>query len=135
MPVLAGTGLKTSGSTTSPAAESSSGQANTPPGDLADAGGRFVYLLTKEDFATAVTQFDATMTKALPESRLQATWQDTAKQFGPFQKQLKTRTREQAGYHVAMVTCEFERGALDVKVVYDAQSRVTGLWIVPSGSK
>ena len=57
------------------------------------------------------------------------------KQFGPYQKQLKTRTKEQAGYHVALVTCQFERGVLDVKVVYDAQNRVTGLWLVPSGSK
>lgn len=135
VPVLAGTGLKAPGPTASPAVESSSGQTNTPPSDLADAGGQFVHLLAKEDFAAAVVQFDPTMTKALPESRLRATWQDTVKQLGPFQKQLKTRTREQAGYHVAMVTCQFERGALDVKVVYDAQNQVSGLWIVPSGSK
>ena len=98
------------------------------------AGGQFVNLLAKEDFAAAVAQFDPTMTKALPEARLRATWQDTVKQFGPYQKQLKTRTKEQAGYHVVLVTCQFEHATLDVKVVYDAQSRVSGLWLVPSGS-
>jgi hypothetical protein len=75
------------------------------------------------------------MTKALPEARLRTTWQDTVKQFGPYQKQLRTRTKEQAGYHAVLVTCQFERATLDVKVVYDAQNRVTGLWLVPSGSK
>jgi hypothetical protein len=134
-PVLAGTGLKAPGPTALPAVESSSGQTNTPPGDLADAGGQLVNLLAREDFAAAVAQFDPTMTKALPEARLRASWQDTVKQFGPYKKQLRTRTRDQAGYHVVLVTCQFERDALDVKVVYDAQNRVTGLWIVRSDPK
>jgi hypothetical protein len=134
-PVLTGTVSKASGPTTTPAVESSNKQTNTPPGDLAVAGGQFVNLLAKEDFAAAVAQFDSTMTKGLPEARLRATWQDTVKQFGPYKKQIRTRTREQAGYHVVLVTCQFEHGTLDVKVVYDAQNRVTGLWIVPSGSK
>lgn len=134
LPVLAGTGLKAPGLTAPPAVESSSGQTNTPPGDLAVAGGRIANLLAKEDFAAVVAQFDPRLTKALSEARLRAGWQDAVKQFGPFQKQLKTRTKEQAGYHVVLVRCQFEHGALDVKVVYDAQSRVTGLWLVRSGS-
>ena len=79
--------------------------------------------------------FDPTMMKALPEARLRAGWQDAVKQVGPFQKQLKARTVEQAGHRIVLVTCQFEHGALDVKVVYDGQNRVAGLWLVPSGSK
>jgi hypothetical protein len=134
-PVLASAGFKAPGPTAPSAVESPSGQTNTPPGDLADAGGQFVNRLAKEDFAAAVAQFNPRMTKALPEARLRTTWQDTVKQFGPYQKQLRTRTKEQAGYHAVLVTCQFERATLDVKVVYDAQNRVTGLWLVPSGSK
>jgi len=134
-PVLAGTGLKAPGPTAPAAVESSNGQTNTPSGDLADAGGQFVNLLAKEDFGAAVAQFDRAMTKGLPEARLRTSWRDTVKQFGSFKKQLRTRTKEQAGYQVVLVTCQFERGALDVKVVYDGQNRVTGLWLVPSGAK
>lgn len=135
VPVLAGTGLKVPGPTAPPVVESSSGQTNTSPSDLVVTAGQFVNLLAKEDFAAAVAQFDPTMTKALPEARLRATWQDTVKQFGPFKEQVKTRTVEQAGYQIVLVTCQFERGALDVKVVYDSKSRIAGLFYVPSGSQ
>jgi hypothetical protein len=135
VPVLAGTGFKAPGPTALTDVGSSSGQTKRQPGDLAVASGQIVNLLAKEHFAAVVAQFDPTMTKALPEARLRATWQDTVKQFGHYKKQLGMQTAEQAGHSIVVVTCQFEHGALDVKVVYDAQSRVSGLWIVRSGSQ
>ncbi len=35
-------------------------------------------------------------------------------------------------YDIAIVTCRFEKGQLDVKVVYDSQDKVTGLWFTPT---
>ena len=117
------------------AVESSDTQTNNPPGELADAGVQFVNLLVKEDYAGAVARFDPTMTKVFPESKLRESWRDLVKKTGPFKRQLKVRTTEQKGYHIALVTCQFERTTLNIKVVFDAESQVTGLWYVPSGSK
>jgi hypothetical protein len=102
------------------------------PGGVTSAGERFVELLTKEDFAGAVARFDATMKTALPEPKLRETWQALQAQAGPFQKQLGARATKVGGYDVVLVTCQFERTALDTKVVFDAKGRVTGLFFVPS---
>lgn len=100
--------------------------------DLSGRGSRFVELLAKQDFAGAESQFDDAMKRALPESKLTGLWQDLEKQFGPFQKQTGTRRQEQAGYHIVFVTCQFERVALDVKVVFDNSQQVAGLFYVPA---
>jgi hypothetical protein len=101
-------------------------------GEVTSAGKRFVELLAKEDFAGAVAQFDDTMKTALPESKLREAWQTLQGQAGPFQKQLGVRATQLAGYDVVLVTCQFERMALDTKVVFDGKGRVAGLFFVPS---
>ena len=102
------------------------------PGDVTSAGKQFVELLAKEDFAGAVARFDATMKTALPEPKLRETWQALQAQTGPFQKQLGARATKVAGYDVVLITCQFERTALDTKVVFNAKEQVAGLFFVPS---
>ena len=102
------------------------------PGGVTNAAERFVELLATEDFAGAVARFDATMKTALPEPKLREIWQALQAQAGPFQKQLGARATKVAGYDVVLVTCQFERTALDTKVVFDAKGLVAGLFFVPS---
>jgi hypothetical protein len=100
--------------------------------DVTGFGTRFVDLLAKDDVAGAYARFDETMKKAMPEATLRATWQALLKQVGTLQKQLGARVEEQAGYTIVFVTCQFERAALDIKVVFDAKRQVAGLFYVPS---
>ena len=106
--------------------------ARSAPSDLAAGGKEFVELLARQDFAGAVARFDAKMKAALPEPKLRQTWQAVQSQAGPFQRQLRARATKLAGYDVVFVTCQFERMALDAKVVFDATGRVAGLFFVPS---
>ena len=100
--------------------------------DLAAAGKQFVDLLAKQDFAAAVTQYDATMKAALPEAKLRETWQAVQTQAGPFQKQVRARTEKVQGYDVVLVTCQFEKMTLDTKVVFNSEGKVSGLFFLPS---
>jgi hypothetical protein len=100
--------------------------------DTATSGEEFVDLMVKGDFAGAEARHDATMRSALPEPKLRETWQTLEKQAGQFKKRLKTRTLKVGGYDVALVTCEFERTKLDVKVVFNSHSEVAGLFFLPS---
>jgi uncharacterized protein len=106
--------------------------AQSTPVEVSSAGKKFVELLAKEDFAGAVGQFDDKMRTALPEPKLQETWQTLQSQAGPFQKQLGASETKLAGYDVALVTCQFKQMALDAKVVFDTKGRVAGLFFVPS---
>ncbi len=117
-----------------PTAISSSAQ---PAGtvDLTTLGAQFVDLLVKKDFAAAETQFDSAMKSAMPEATLRSVWEDLLTKNGPYQKQLPARVEKQDGYDVVLVTCQFQNQSLDLKVVYDSQKRVTGLWYLPASKQ
>jgi hypothetical protein len=71
------------------------------------------------------------MKSVLPEPKLRELWQDIEKQAGSFQKRLGTRMEVEQGYQVVFVTCQFERTNLDMKVVFDSQRHVAGLFYFP----
>jgi hypothetical protein len=102
------------------------------PEDIPGKGRRLAELLAREDFAGAVAQFDDTMKTALPEPALRETWQTFKTQAGQFQKPLGVRQITSGGYDVALVTCQFARSAWDLKVVFDADGRVAGLFFLAS---
>jgi dienelactone hydrolase len=106
--------------------------ARSAPGEVTGAGKQFVELLAKGDFAAAVARFDATMKAALPAPKLRETWEAIQAQAGPFQKQNGATAIKVTRYDVVLVTCQFERTALDAKVVFDAKGRVAGLFFLPS---
>lgn len=106
-----------------------------PAGDVAIPARKFVELLATGKLSDAEERFNATMKAALPEPRLRAIWQDLESKMGAFQKQVGTRTLDQAGYHVALVTCQFGNGTIDMKVVFDSKGQIAGLFCVPTTSK
>ncbi len=110
----------------------SQGQDDPKSSSLGAAGRAFVDLLVKRDFATAVEQFDNTMKAALPQEKLQETWDAVNTQAGAFNKQVSTRLQEQGNYTIVVVTCEFDKAKLDVRVVFDKSPQIAGLFFAPA---
>ncbi len=92
----------------------------------------FVQKLSEKDFSGAVSFFDNTMAAAMPEQKLQQTWNGLLQQVGQFQKQVATRQQIFQQYNIVFVTCQFERSMLDIKVVLNSAGKVSGLFFVPS---
>jgi len=88
--------------------------------------------LAKEDYVAAGKKFDTVMQKAIPADKLEATWQAILEQVGPFQKRTQTRVEKAGKYDVVLVTCQFEKAALDVRVVFSNDMQVTGLQFRPA---
>jgi len=105
-------------------------------GELEKAAAAFVQLLVAGEFDKATTGFDAAMLKALPPARLKSTWGQVTAQAGAYQKQRGTRHQKvkQQGreYDVVILTCEFEKSAVDIRVVFDADRKITGLFTAPA---
>jgi dienelactone hydrolase len=92
----------------------------------------FVNQLDKGDFAAATQQFDATMQKAMPQEKMRATWQALVGQVGAFKQQVGTRATKAQGYDIVFVTCQFAQAKIDVKVVFDGQKKIAGLFFLPA---
>jgi len=106
-------------------------QAASNQDDLVPAARAFVELLVKKDFANAVATFDDTMKTAMPEAKLQETWNAVVAQVGAFKQIVKTRTEKRGAYTIVFVTSEFQNAALDIKVVFDQSKRIAGLFFAP----
>jgi len=95
---------------------------------------RLVTRMAAGEFEDAVEPFDETMQRVLPAGKLKEIWGGLVKQHGPLQKAESTRTEKVEQYTLVFVTCEFERGKLDTKVVFNTNGEVGGLFFVTSGN-
>ena len=89
--------------------------------------------IAASEFAAATEHFDEVMKRVLPADKLQKVWEGVVKNYGQLQKSDKTRTKTFKQYVFVFVTCEYERGKLDTKVVFTADNKITGLFFVPTG--
>ncbi|MDD5327719.1 MAG: DUF3887 domain-containing protein [Phycisphaerae bacterium] len=92
---------------------------------------KFVELLANQNFTAVTADFNETLKNELPVEKLEETWKSAIEQMGPFKKQLGFRT-EKSDPNTLLVTCQFEKGSLDVKIVYNDKKQVTGLSLLPT---
>lgn len=105
-------------------------QAENTPESLAR---EFVTQLTQGDYRQAVTRFDSKMSQHLSADKLQGLWKGITAQWGELQKIQCTRLQAVQQYQVTIVTCRFQKGLLDVKVVFSANQQIAGLFFLPAG--
>jgi dienelactone hydrolase len=130
--LLIGCGAATTTTTTGPAVTL---PAVTLPGSqLVAMASELVGQLARNDFAAATRRFNDTMKRALPEGSLRDAWSALIKQAGAFERQTGTRTEVIDGYQVVLVTAQFALARLVVKVVFDAEGRVSGLFFLPESA-
>src|SRR5712692_10414562 len=91
----------------------------------------FVETLTKEDFTQAEAQFTQTMQQALPLEQLQQTWQALIAQVGPLKTQAGAQHEKIGQYDRIVVRCEFARAPLQVRIVFNADRQIAGLFFTP----
>ncbi len=88
----------------------------------------------KGEYDAAGKDFDATMQKVLPSDKRKELWEKLIDQAGAFQKRTGTRIGKAGKYDIVLVTCQFKKTTLDVRVVFDSDKRVTGLQFRPAQS-
>ena len=128
---LAGCG----GSADSPASPTPTATASaTVDAELGRIATDFISTLVDEDFAAAVTYFDDQMLNALPAADLKTAWAQVIDQAGDYQSEL-SRTQDMAdGYDVVIATTQFQKTALNIRMVFDSDQRMAGLFFQPATS-
>lgn len=109
--------------------------AEDAPSERTELARQLVAHLAAGKFAEAVNHFDATMAKVLPAEKLQEVWQGVVAQYGRFEVagEIQLEAVEQGGrkYHIVLVRCKFAAAPLRVKVVFDEEQKIAGLFFVP----
>src|SRR5581483_6424694 len=106
--------------------------ADPKPADPAARAQALVTALSRGDIPAAVADFDAAMQKAMPADRLKTLWDAVNKQVGPFQKVLSLTSEPHGKFELVLVTCQFEKAALTVRVAVSTDGKVSGLGFQPA---
>ncbi len=93
-----------------------------------------VQQMVQGDFGSAFRRFDSTMKQTISEERLKETWQQLVGQVGPFQKISNSSASERQGYQIISVSCQFEKAAIDVRIVFNANGEIAGLNYQPAST-
>lgn len=97
---------------------------------------QIVGLMALKQFDSVEDLFDATMKTALPSSKLADVWAKLEQSGGRFESiQGKSRIERQGSMIVTFVPAKWEHNELDVKIVFDSNNNVSGLWMVAPGPR
>jgi len=100
-------------------------------GDRTSLAIQFVQSVAGGKYADATKQFDSAMSQAEPTDKLKQSWATLIGQHGVFKQLGGTRTGQELGFEEVFVAVEFEKATIDVKVIFDAEGKIGGLWFVP----
>ena len=92
--------------------------------------------LVKLDYAKATKDFNEEMKTKVTVEKLEQIWTTLLGQAGPFKKELSAESSkvEEQGvpYEMVIVKCQFEKAAVNVRVVFDTTNQVAGLFFAPA---
>ena len=100
--------------------------------DIHDLATDFIQFLVSEDFESAVGYFDADMLKALSADQLGQLWGQLLSQVGPYREELSRVEEETQGYQVIIATVQFEKSPLNIRMVFNEDHRIAGLFFQPA---
>ncbi len=92
----------------------------------------FIEQLSLGKWSAARRDLDATMSSALDEAKLEATWRGLGSSVGALKSIERIRSDKLGAYTTVLVTCVFEKAKLDAKVAYDPAHKIAGLFFLPT---
>jgi hypothetical protein len=87
--------------------------------------------LAARQYDKVEARFDSTVASGMPLEKLQSFWDGVLSQQGAFKAVTSTAMVEQQGYHVVTLTCAFEKGPLNLRLAFDKDSKIAGLFLLP----
>ena len=87
------------------------------------------------EFLKIVETFDQNMKNALPAEKLKLVWDDLNSKCGKFQKMGEITVGKIQTYDVTYTLCDFENMKLKMKLVFDKESKIAGLFFVPENQQ
>lgn len=101
------------------------------PTETIDRANNFLKLILDHNYEEATSYFEPIVLMQLPADKLEELWNKLNEQVGNFEKLTKTRTEPMENWNIVFLTCKFERSLLDLKLVFTAENKITGIFFVP----
>jgi len=112
------------------------GQAqNTAKQDSLDLLARaFVQQMNSGQFDQSVQNFDETMSRLMPADKIKETWEAISQQVGVLKELHGSKFQATSQYDIVLLSSSFEQMRLIIKVVFDKNKQISGLFFLPDHS-
>ena len=100
---------------------------NPPPVDLAAAAQATIDGLGRNEYAAVHATFSDKLRTAMPEKKLRSTWEGVLKKQGKLQFTGTPVPRTVRNLRSIAIPTQFEKGKLEIEVVFNQANEVTGL--------
>lgn len=90
-----------------------------------------VEIIVSEDISRLRNKFTDQLQNQLSEQRLREIWSSVVRDVGRFRKQVSSQYASMDQMDVVAVRCEFERGFAQIRVAFDQQNKIVGLYFFP----
>ncbi len=117
-----------------PKAPPPSAKAPELPAELEPRSRALVDALSRHEFERVVQELDQKLGAALDATKLELAWRQATAALGKLEAVSIAKPARVEGQDVVIASCQFERGAIDVKLVYGKQKKLAGLWLAPAWS-
>src|SRR5579872_7061388 len=91
----------------------------------------FFSAMEQGKFHDAYLMLDTSITKVISEAQNTAGWKSIRAKLGALKRQTKVRTEETLPYTGVYLTCVFDSGTIDLKVVFKEGAHIVGYFFVP----
>ncbi len=102
---------------------------------LKAAANAIVANVARRDYELVTRDFDEPLREALPPVKLRELWETIVTRAGNFKgatnSQFSREKQSEQVYDVVLVRCEFERAAINTRIVFNQADQVTGLFFLP----
>ena len=95
----------------------------------------FVELVTMKDFSKAANMFAEVLYAQMPEDKLMALWNSIEMQSGKYLNTTDVFTEKMREYRIVIQTCQFENASLDLRLVFDSEEKIGGIFFTPPRPK
>jgi uncharacterized protein len=95
----------------------------------------FVKLVTMKDFLKASDMFAEALLSQMPEDKLMVLWNSIEMQSGKYLETTDVFTEKMREYIIVIQTCQFENASLDLRLVFDSEEKIGGIFFTPPRPK
>jgi uncharacterized protein len=93
---------------------------------------QFLDQMVTGQFEQAVATFDSVLTARMPPEILKQVWEALQQQVGSFESAGTPRTEINPPYVVVNLACRFSKTSLDMKLTFNDQHKIAGLFFLPA---
>ncbi|MEM9339598.1 MAG: DUF3887 domain-containing protein [Bacteroidota bacterium] len=92
-------------------------------------------MLIQTDYDGVTADFNSQMMEALKPAQLKQVWEGLIQQIGNYQSDGAVTSSRLQGYRVIYSILKFEKSPFKLKVVFDQEDQVAGLFLIPVNAK